>query len=178
MKKWLILVVLAGLVFVGYKVVFAKGRNLNRGEGWPRYVDIVVTWDGSTDDADNDGNTDSSTWTVWGPKWDPQIGEGTPLADCSDCLDMSTYEFRFVGKTLQFEEIYVPGVAAYPQTHHIVLHDQDGDGIYTGSIDARYDFPGESGEWIRRDVIEYEVSTENGNVTNFYYVEHEYKKQI
>ncbi|GAH97301.1 unnamed protein product [marine sediment metagenome] len=52
------------------------------------------------------------------------------------------------------------------------------DGVYTGSDVARYDFPSEIGQYIRMDVLEYTVTTVNGRVTQFHYVEKEYKKSI
>lgn len=81
------------------------------------------------------------------------------------------YEFRCVGKTLQFDETYLDVVNAHPQTRHVVLHDRDNDGIYTGSITTRYDY----GDIRMRDIIDYTVTVdENCRVTDFFYVEYAY----
>ena len=157
--------------------VFLLGQTAaakSMGNGWPYYVDILVDWDPNT------GN--SGDWNVYAQQYyvdtHPGYNVGDFITGCSACLDMSSYDFVFKGNTLQFDETYVPGVIAYPQTHHIVLHDSDGDGVYTGSDVARYDFPSEAGQYIRMDVLEYTVTTENGQVTQFHYVEKEYKKPL
>ncbi|HUW22385.1 MAG TPA: hypothetical protein VMW41_07015 [Candidatus Bathyarchaeia archaeon] len=139
---------------------------MDPGKGVPLYVVIEVNWDG-TGDGD---------WTVWGPKWDPQVGVGAPLTGCTDCLEMN-YDFEFKGKTVQFDEVYVPTVDATPQSHHVVLHDVDGDGTYTGSLSAaRYEY--QEG-YLYLDRIDYEASfDEDGNVTNFRYLEYEHKKLL
>ncbi len=131
-------------------------------QGFPLYVIIEVNWDGSAEKGD---------WTVWGPKWDPAVDTGTILSSCTHCLDMD-YEFTFRGKTVHFDEPYVAGVDATPQVRHVILHDPYGDGTYTGSISAEhYTFP--TGRRCM-DRIDYEVTfDEQGNVTDFYYLEFE-----
>lgn len=138
--------------------------------GIPLYVIITVDWDG-IGDAD---------WTVWGPKWAPVIG-GTPLTSCTDCL-AANYDFVFKGKTVQFDEVFVDTVTATPQVRHIVLHDNDGDGTYTGSEAAEHYFPWRAeadGTWptLYFDRLDYEVSFDaNRNLTGFHYTQYEHKK--
>jgi len=177
MKKPLGILLGLMLVFVLAISVKASGYtpiDLSRGNGWPHYVDIVVTWDGDP--------THAGSWNVYAINH-PSYSFGTWITGCagggipSSCLDMSSYSFEFKGKTLQFDETYVSSVTAYPQTHHVVLRD-DGSGVYTGSNTARYDFPTRP-DRIYMDVIDYEVTTDgSGNVTWFEYVEHEYQKYI
>lgn len=145
------------------------GGGINNPPGNPLYVIIEVTWDG--DPAHN------GDWTVWGPKWNPEVGTGTILTSCTDCLEMN-YEFQFKGKTLQFDEVYVPGVDASPQIHHVVLKDSDGDGIYTGSLSAaKYIWGGAApSSTLYHDRIDYDVTVTDGQVTNFHYLEYEHKK--
>jgi len=147
----------------------AGGGGINDPPGNPLYVIIEVTWDGVSTNGD---------WTVWGPKWAPVVGTGTVLSSCTDCLDMSGYTFTFRGKTVHFDEEYVSGVDACPQVHHVVLHDVDGDGTYTGSDPAsKYTFPTRPGE-LYHDRIDYEISFDSfGGVTNFRYLEYEHRKQ-
>ena len=141
-------------------------------KGVPLYVIIEVEWDGDT--------THDGSWRVWGPVWDPVVG-GTMLSSCpigplGTCVGVN-YDFQFKGKTVQFDEVYVSGVAATPQTHHVVLHDTDGDGIYTGSLSAaRYEYqPG----YLYLDRIDYEISFgSDGKVTGFRYLEYEHKKLL
>lgn len=143
--------------------------------GVPLYVIIEVTWDGSSLDADDDHSTDSSSWTVWGPRYSPQVG-GTSLSTCSDCLDFGGFVVDFKGRTLQFDETYVSGVNATPQTRHVVLTDPDGDNVYAGSLAAeRYEF---EGVWaLYMDRIDYTVTVDgSGNVMDFRYLEYEHKK--
>jgi hypothetical protein len=84
-----------------------------------------------------------------------------------------SYEFVCKGKTLQFDETYVDTVQAFPQTHHVVLHDRNRDGTYSGWITARYEYPVGT---RRMDVIAYEVQVdEDCSVTDFFYREYEYK---
>lgn len=139
-------------------------------KGIPLYVIIEVDWDG-TGDAD---------WTVWGPKWNPVVG-GTPLASCTECL-AANYEFVFKGKTVQFDEVFVDTVTATPQVRHIVLHDNDGDGVYKGSESAEHYFPWgpeSDGTWpiLYFDRLDYEVAfDEEHNLTRFHYTQYEHKK--
>jgi hypothetical protein len=180
MKKILILIVaLVLLLGLPAAPVMAGGGGggINNPPGNLLYVIIEVTWDGTLTDADNDGNHDSSTWTVWGPKWDPVVGTGTILTSATDCFDMSYYNFTFHGKTVHFDEIYVEGVDASPQVHHVVLKDVDGDGTYTGSDPAsKYTFPSRPGE-LYHDRIDYWITfDETGSVTNFRYLEYEHRK--
>lgn len=136
----------------------AQGIGQPPGQGWVYYAYIEVTWDGSSANGD---------WWVFAP-------DETPLSGCNDCLGME-YDFECLGNTLQFSETYVAVVPAFPQTHHVVLHDNDGDGTYTGSITARYEWPLGT---RRMDVIEYEVIVnENCEVTSFFYTEHEFKQK-
>lgn len=152
------------------------GGGINDPLGNPLYVIIEVTWDGDFTDADQDGYQDSTTWTVWGPEWAPVVG-GTILAQATDCFDMGVYTFTFHGKTVHFDEEYVSGVDACPQVHHVVLHDIDGDGKYTGSDPAsKYTFPTRPGE-LYHDRIDYEITFDSfGAVTNFRYLEYEHRK--
>jgi hypothetical protein len=152
MKKRLFIALLCFLFLGGAAI----GKDL--GKGWIYYAYIEVSWDGISDQ----GN-----WYVFAP-------DGTPLTGCDDCLDME-YAFKCVGKTLQFDETYVEVVPAFPQTHHVVLHDTDGGGTYTGAITARYEWPLGT---RRMDIIEYEVTVdENCEVMEFLYKEHEYKQK-
>ena len=162
----------------GPAVAAGSGGGINNPPGNPLYVIIEVTWDGTLTDADQDGFQDSSTWTVWGPMWAPVVGGSTILAQATDCFDMSVYTFTFRGKTVHFDEEYVSGVDACPQVHHVVLHDVDGDGTYTGSDPAsKYTFPTRPGE-LYHDRIDYEISFDSsGGVTNFRYLEYEHRKQ-
>lgn len=170
MKKLLIL----AMVLSTLLALPAIGYALPERRAWIHYVDIEVTWDG---DPDHAGSWDVFAVNVEG--YDPGdwitgcAGGGAP----DTCLDMSNYVFTFRGSTLQFDETYVSTVTAYPQTHHVVLHDRDRDGTYTGKDTARYDFPTRPGQ-IYMDVLEYEVITEDSEVVWFGYVEHEYYKYI
>lgn len=151
----------------------AGGGGINDPGGNPLYVIIEVNWDGTDDSGD---------WTVWGPKWDPEVGTGTVLTSCTACLDMSNYVFTFHGKTVQFDEVMVPTVNATPQAHHVVLTDKDGDGTYTGSLAASHYFPwaAESdGSWAIHyfDRIDYQITFDSdGDMTNFHYLQYEHKK--
>ena len=177
MKKGLILGLFT-LMLLSTGIVFAGPFNKRLGQGWSQYATIKVDWDGNLAHA--------GSWNVYaGPYYvtlhpsytvDQFVtgcaGGGTP----SSCLDMSSYNFVFIGNTLQFDEVYVLGVDAFPQTHHVVLQN-DGTGVYTGSITARYDYPGSSGgptTVTRMDVIKYTVTTSGGTVTGFHYDEVEY----
>lgn len=85
------------------------------------------------------------------------------------------YDFEYKGKTLQFDETYVEAAPAYPQTHHVVLTDNDGDGTYEGAITARYDAPWSATCPVRMDVIEYTVDTNQFGTDGFFnYIENEY----
>ncbi len=86
------------------------------------------------------------------------------------------YSFKFVGKTVQFDETYVLTVDGRPQVHNVVLKDVDGDGTYTGSLPAaRYNL--QEG-YIYMDRIDYEVSFSNGKVIHMRYLEYEHKKLL
>jgi hypothetical protein len=166
----LALVLLLGVIAM--PVIAAEG-GINNPPGNPLYVIIEVTWDG----VSPDGN-----WTVWGPKWDPEVGVGAPLTSCTDCLDMTYYTFTFHGKTVHFDEVMVEGVRATPQESHVVLTDKDGDGTYTGSLAAGHYFPWapeSDGSWPIGyfDRIDYEITFDaNGDVTAFSYLQYEHKK--
>ena len=182
MRKFVVLTVLTAVValMVGLFAVNGGGQAEGNGGiddpgGVPLYVIIEVTWDGSSADANADGWTDSTTWEVWGPRYSPAVG-GTSLTSCSDCLDFSAYSVDMKGKTMQFDEVYVPGVDATPQIRHVVLKDTDGDNVYTGSLSAqRYEF---EGVWaLYMDRIDYTVAVDSaGNITDFRYLEYEHKK--
>jgi len=135
-------------------------------KGWINYIDIEVTWDGIPEHY--------GTWTAIAVNY-RDFTPGT-VVGFSDTFEME-YDFELRGSILSFDEVYVSGVEAHPQEHHVVLHDSDGDGIYTGTCTVRFDWPGVT-EFICMDVIEYEVTTADGVVTNFEYVEHEYYKII
>lgn len=137
----------------------------NSGDGMPLYVIIEVNWDGQ-------GQGD---WKVWGPKYDPKV-DGEVLTECTDCLDLD-YNFEFKGKTVQFYETYVSTVDGKPQRHKVILHDDDGDGIYTGSLPAaRYNL--QEG-YIYLDEIDYEATfNSNGTLNNLRYLEYEHKKLL
>ena len=177
-KKGISIAFSAIVVFSVFTVILlavSPTSSRDMGNGWPYYVDILVDWDPTEDNLGD--------WNVYAQEYwlETHPGSGKEVGDlitgCSNCLEMD-YDFEFVGSALKFEETYVSGVEAYPRTHMVVLHDKDGDGTYTGSITARYDFPREIGEYIRMDVIEYTVKTDDGRVTDFHYVEKEYKKPI
>jgi len=141
MKKLFLVLLISAMLLISVGLVTAKGM----GKGWVYYAYIDVTWDGSS----ANGN-----WHVYDP-------DDNHLTGCDDCLEME-YDFVCIGNTLQFDETYVEVVPAYPQTHHVVLHDNDGDNVYTGWITARYDWPiGVT----RMDVIEYEIEV---NVNLFF----------
>lgn len=150
--------------------VIAGEAGINNPPGNPLYVIIEVNWDGVSANGD---------WTVWGPKWDPQVGTGPVLSSCTDCLDMTNYAFTFQGKTVHFDEVMVEGVTATPQVHHVVLTDKDGDGTYTGSLAASHYFPwGAAPDAINYfDRIDYEITFDgDGDVTAFRYLQYEHKK--
>ncbi|NIN63784.1 MAG: hypothetical protein GTO63_03530 [Anaerolineae bacterium] len=172
MKKRALFVLACMLALAAPSVMWASG--VDDPAGFPLYVIIEVTWDG---DMGKDGS-----WTVWGPRWDPEVGTGTILGHCpmgtpGTCLDMSYYEFVFRGKTVHFDEIYVPGVVAYPQIRHVVLQDIDGDGQYTGSLSAEcYEFTSREGAF--HDRIDYWITFDaQGSVTGFRYLEYEHWNQ-
>lgn len=159
------------LLLLGVTTGLAGAGGLSTAaKGVPLYVIIEVTWDGSSPTGD---------WTVWGPKWAPVVGEehgGTILSSCTSCLNMN-YDFTFHGKTVQFDELYVPGVNATPQVRHVVLSDVDGDGTYTGSLAAEhYTWEGSSAI-LYMDRVVYDLTfDENGNLVRFHYLEYEHKK--
>lgn len=160
-----VMVAVLALLALSAPVVVAGG--IDDPGGIPLYVIIEVEWDGLSP---------SGNWTVWGPRWDPVVG-GVMLTSCSNCLSMN-YDFTFQGKTLQFDEPYVPGVDATPQVRHVVLHDLDGDGVYTGSLSTEhYTWEGTS-TILLMDRIDYTVSVENGQVVWFHYLQYEHKKMI
>jgi hypothetical protein len=169
------LVLLLGLAAT--PVIAGGGEGgIDNPKGNPLYVIIEVTWDGNPAHA--------GSWTVYGPLWDPVVG-GPILSSCpgggtpDTCLDMTNYAFTFHGKTVHFDEVMVEGVRATPQAHHVVLKDKDGDGTYTGSLAASHYFPWrDPPDAIHYfDRIDYDITfDENGNVTNFHYLQYEHKK--
>ena len=157
MKKLLTLVISIVAVFTFVTVVKA-GQGTPTGNGWVAYKDVVVTWNGNP--------ADLADWDVYNP-------DESPVSLNPNALEMA-YEFKRTGKTLQFDETYT-GVTAYPQTHHVVLIDSDGDGTYTGSVTARYDYPASLACPVRMDVIEYTITPDNFGVWgSFVYIENEY----
>jgi hypothetical protein len=161
------------LLLVTASTVIAKEfRGVSDSNGIPLYVIIEVDWDGVAEKAD---------WKVWGPKWNPTVGTGTILTSCTNCLD-ANYDFRFAGTTVQFDEVFVNTVIATPQVKHIVLHDPDGDGTYTGSESAEHYFPWApeaDGEMAKLyfDRLDYVVTfDENRNLEHFHYTQYEHKK--
>jgi hypothetical protein len=159
MKKVLITLFVISMLAVSVGFVMASWEpNRGMGKGWVPYAYIEVTWDGSSANGD---------WHVYDPN-------GNPLTGCDDCLEME-YEFTCVGNTLLFTETYVEIVPAFPQTHQVVLLDNDRDRTYIGSITARYEWPLGT---RRMDIIDYEITVnENCEATNFFYTEYEYKQQ-
>ena len=167
MKKALVLVLIALAVLIsGIPAVLAGG--INNPPGVPLYVIIEVDWDGVSPKGD---------WAVWGPVWEPEVG-GTLLTSCTDCLD-ANYTFTFRGKTVHFDEVGVSTVVYTPQVRHVVLHDLDGDGTYTGSLSASHYFPWRPNPEaiLYFDRIDYTITfDEDGNVTYFHYLQYEHKK--
>lgn len=143
--------------------------------GWVHWVWVEVEWFPLV--------SEYATWDVYAYdcSGDPPKADG---AEYGSLLGSSTllmdYEFKIVGNTLQFDEEYVSGVTAHPQINHVVLHDKDGDGVYTGSDCAsRYEWVSERYEYIFLDVMMYEAEINSeGNVIRFYYEEHEYYKFV
>ena len=170
MRKIAFLFAFIALLFGAVSSVSAKG--IDDPNGVPLYVIIEVDWDGHSANGD---------WAVWGPKWEPVVG-GTLLTGCPNCLEMSSYDFAFHGKTVHFNEVYVDTVTATPQSHNVVLKDGDGDGTYTGSLPAAHYFawgPEPGGSWpiLYFDRIDYEISFDGeGEITDFHYLQYEHKK--
>jgi hypothetical protein len=166
MKKLLLILVSAFLIFGFASVVKAQG--IDNPEGVPLYVIIEVNWNG----------TGEGDWKVWGPVWEPVVGTGTTLSECTSCLDMN-YDFVFKGHTVQFDEIMVPTVVGTPQAKHVVLRD-DGTGTntYVGSEAAEHYFPWVEGSAILYfDRIDYEIQfNEDNDVKSFHYLQYEHKK--
>ncbi len=180
MKRALIAAVFVALLAGGAIPAVAAGGQSSHGidnpAGNPLYVIIEQVWDGNPAHA--------ASWTVWGPRYAPELGSGPILASCpaggapSSCIDMSGFSFVLKGNTMQLDETYVPGVDATPQTHHVVLHDVDGDGVYTGSLSAeRYVYVGSNPSGtLYHDRIDYQVTVTDGAVTAYRYLEYEHKK--
>ena len=181
MKKLMAIALAVALLLtmaVSAPVAAARGdeAGINDPSGNPLYVIIEVTWNGDL--------SQSGTWTVWGPLWNPIVGvpNGGVILASSTNLDMSNYTFTFHGKTVHFDEVMVSGVHATPQQNHVVLKDIDGDGIYTGSLAAGHYFPWapeSDGSWAIHyfDRIDYQITFDGyGNVTNFRYLQYEHKK--
>lgn len=175
MKKQALTIAILLILLVLVVPVMAGG--IDDPDGVPLYVIIEVTWDG-------DPNRDGS-WTVYGPLWDPVFG-GPVLSSCpqgplGSCLEMN-YDFKFRGNTVHFDETMVSTVVGTPQTHHVVLFDKDGDGTYTGSLNALHYFPWRAepdGSYaiLYFDRLDYEITFDpDGNVTDFYYLQYEHKK--
>ncbi len=175
MKKLVVFLTVVTVMLVTAKVAMSKqeGHGILEPKGVPLYVVIEVNWDGLAPKAD---------WTVWGPKWEPKVGVGVPLTSCTNCLDVSGMNFRFVGSAVQFDEVYVPTVNATPQVRKVVLHDVDGNGTYTGSLPAAHYFPWAAepnGEYatLYSDRIDYDVTFDgNHNLVSFHYLQYEHKK--
>lgn len=159
--------ILSGIValslFLAVATVAKAGQGTPEGNGWTPWADVYVTWNGDT--------------SVQGDWWVDKNMDGDVVDDnygCDNCVGVD-YDFVFKGKTLQFDEVYVDAVEAHPQSHHVVLNDSDGDGVYEGSITARYDYEASLACPTRMDVIEYTVDTNlEGQDGFFKYVENEY----
>lgn len=161
--KRLIFLAIAVVLMIGVtKVAYAGSGTPYNDKGWRPYADVYVTWDGISAKGD------------W---WVDKDLDGDVTDDnygCNDCVGVD-YDFLFKGKTLQFDEVYVSGVDAHPQTHHVVLNDLDNDGVYKGSITARYDYDASLACPVRMDVIEYTIDTNQlGSDNYFNYIENEY----
>lgn len=168
MKKLFLAVGFLAVVLLSASLVNSNSKvaGINDSKGVPLYVIIEVNWDGTEEFGD---------WKVWGPAYEPVVGTGTTLSECSDCLEMN-YDFEFKGKTVQFTETYVSAVDGRPQSHKVVLTDQDGDGTYTGSLPAaRYNL--QEG-YIYLDRIDYEATFDGNVLTHMRYLEYEHKKLI
>jgi len=172
-KRWIVLMAVGLLsILVMLPAIGARKTGAIDALGVPLYVIIEVTWDGTSPSGD---------WTVWGPKWDPVVETGAILSSCTYCLEIAS-DFTFHGKTVHFDEIYVDTVHATPQVRHVVLHDNDGNGTYTGTIPGEHYFPWapeSDGSWaiLYIDRIEYEITfDEDGNVTYYRYLQYEHKK--
>src|SRR3989344_4703290 len=149
----------AGALMLGATIVPAFAAGPTNSNGLTPYADVYVAWDGVAGSL-GDWNVDTDL-------------NGTTDYGCNDCLEM-IYDFSFKGNSLQFEEVYVDAAIAHPQTHNVVLKDNDGDGTYEGAITARYDAPWSATCPVRMDVIDYTVATNAGVVGDFNYIEHEY----
>ncbi len=157
MKRILTLAMVIVAIFA-FVTVAKAGQGTPKGNGWTAYKDVQVTWNGVAAD-----------WA----DWDVYNADGSVNNLNPNALEMA-YDFEYKGNTMQFDETYT-GVTAYPQTHHVVLTDNDGDGTYTGSITARYDYPASLACPVRMDVIEYTITPENfGTWGSFFYIENEY----
>lgn len=170
MKKYVVLFLSLALVVALSAPLMAGGQNdkakgIDDPGGFPLYVIREVEWDVS--DAGN-----SASWTVWGPKWDPEIDGGVILSECDDCLDLSK-DFTFKGKhTVHFTIPYVAAVEATPQERRAVGKDFDGDGTYTGSISAWHYFSWREekgpGQDQYMDKIEYWLTFNDDNELTHY----------
>lgn len=154
----------AGAIMLGAIAIPAFAAGPTSPNGWTPYADVYVTWDGLS--------SSQGSWQV-DTNFDGTGEFGCLATDFGGCLDMN-YDFSFKGNTLQFEEVYVDAAIAHPQTHNVVLKDNDGDGTYEGAITARYDAPWSATCPVRMDVIDYTVVTNDGTVEDFSYIEHEY----
>lgn len=168
MKRTMIFIAVL-LLLAAITPVMAGPPGKGLGKGWEQYVTVKVDWNG------NPGQM--ADWNVYaGPHYVELHGgtKGDFVTGCSACLDMSSYVFVFTGNnhTLQFNETYVSGVEAHPQTHHVVLHFNGT--AYVGSITARYDFPGSAAGVVRMDIVQYTIVVSGGSVTSFHYDEVEY----
>jgi len=177
MHRSRIVAVLLAVAILLAPMAAVSARGNENPNGIPLYVIIEVQWDGNA--------AHDASWIVHGPKWNPTI-DGPVLASCpigpvGTCL-AADYEFTFHGKTVQFDEVFVDTVTATPQVRHVVLSDLDGDGTYTGTLSGYHYFPWApepdgSYATLYFDSYDYEVTFDQaGNVTNFYYVQYEYKK--
>lgn len=162
MKKRVLIGLVVGLALAATVSVVWAGQGVPQGGGWTPYADVHVTWDGVSPQGD------------WWVDWDLDGDTADDNYGCNACLDMN-YDFTYRGSTMHFDEVYVEAALAHPQTHHVVLHDNDGDGTYVGAITARYDAPWSPSCHRRMDVIEYWITPSDfGTWGSFFYIEHEY----
>lgn len=179
MKKAIVGLVLSLLLAMVITPVLANpvyDPNPKR-SGWVHWVWIEVEW------------TPDSDWASWyvyayDCSGNPPKAQGADYGDLLASTDtawlMTDFEYDLIGSTLQFDEAYVSGVIAHPQENHVVLHDRDGDGVYTGSDTTSYEFVSGRDEYLFLDVIMYaiEIDPDTGDVVHYYYEEHEYYKLV
>ncbi len=153
-------------------------------KGWDHWVWIEYEWR-------SEGWGDYVTWSVYAydcsgnpPRAPPQdwykgmLLAYAPEPDWGLWSENYAGTFEIKGKTLQFDEEYVPTVDADPQINHVVLHltgtTAEGDSVYTGKDTTYWTSPSRS-DYVFMDVNMYEIHVdESGQVVDYYYEEHEY----